>query len=342
MAGLKNNSGKQNYYFLTDKRLIIRSWAPEMESLTGRKRDDILGSSLKRVFPHLVDPAKFVLRTGKTKRIKDFVHGCVAGVMMEGYVKLSPFKDGSIIKGVNISFGDIKSSCPLSKRLEESERMVAIGKMASSLAHGVRNPLNAIKGAMVYLRDHADKSEVIKEFSEIINEEIERLDRFISGFLSASNREFHFSKVDINKLLNSIIIMMKPMIKINNINVAKEFEELPKVTADEFQLRKAMENIINNAVEAMPDGGNLNIRTCRKRENGQEYVVVEISDTGPGISYERIKHLGEIEKGRAEKGRGFGLFITREVIKSHDGKLIWENLGERGAIFRVMLPVRDL
>jgi len=86
----------------------------------------------------------------------------------------------------------------------------------------------------------------------------------------------------------------------------------------------------------------LNIRTCRKRENGQEYVVVEISDTGPGISYERIKHLGEIEKGRAEKGRGFGLFITREVIKSHDGKLIWENLGERGAIFRVMLPVRDL
>jgi len=345
MAGAKTNSSnldKESYYFLTDKRLIIRSWTPQMESLTGRKCDEILGRGLRRVFPHLVDPARFVLRTGRTKRIKGFVYGCMVGVMMEGHVRLSPFRDGSIIRGVSISFGDVKAFCPLSKRLEESERMIAIGKMASSLAHGVRNPLNAIKGAMVYLRDHAGKSKVIEEFSEIINEEIERLDRFISGFLSASDREFHFVKININKLLDSIIMMMGPMIEVNNITVTKKFENLPEVSADEFHLRKAVENIITNAIEAMSNGGDLRIHTCRKKENGQEYVVIEISDTGSGIPYERIRHLGEIEKERAEKGRGFGLFITREIIKSHDGRLIWENLGKRGAIFKIMLPVRDL
>ena len=335
---VKVEAGK--YVFSDDKSLAITSWNLSMENLCHRPAKSVIGIKLDRVFPLLLDEILPVFGDGKEKRIKSFRNNCFMGTNLCADILIVPEKkkkDG--IEAVSIFFDNIKGECPLSKELVNSEKMVAIGKIASSLAHGVRNPLNAIKGAVVYLREKYGHESTLLEFSTIINEEIDKLDDFISNFLSTAKEKTNFIPVNLNDILKAILVMIQPRAEVQDIKISHNLSVLPLIIGDSFQIEQALFNLINNALEAMPDGGAIDIKTSLKWENNIDYLVIEISDTGKGIPDKKLRKLGELSSGTQKHDKGFGIFLSREVIKAHNGKLLCESVRNRGTIFKVFLPV---
>ncbi|KPK01567.1 MAG: hypothetical protein AMK71_05080 [Nitrospira bacterium SG8_35_4] len=338
----KGKTAKDKYSFTVDSSFNVMSWGTSMEKLSHKKEEAVIGQKIDTIFPFLHDEAALVFSHGKRRRLKNYQNGCFMGTNLRGDIQLVPLKDrNGRVKEVSVQLNNITGQCPLDKKLTDSEKMVAIGKIASSLAHGVRNPLNAIKGAVVYLREKYGHEATLQEFSTIINEEIDKLDSFISNFLSASRGELRFSTVNINGILKSILAMVKPRAEMQKIKLLQRFAVLPLITADSFQIEQALFNMITNAMEAMPDGGAINIKSSMRWESNDDFVLIEISDTGKGIPEGALNRLGELSGDPEKNDRGFGIFLSREVIKSHNGKLLWESVRERGTTFKIFLPVKQ-
>jgi two-component system nitrogen regulation sensor histidine kinase GlnL len=136
--------------------------------------------------------------------------------------------------------------------------------------------------------------------------------------------------------------MIRPRAEIQNIEICSSQTELPAVSANPFQIEQALFNIINNAMEAMPEGGKIDIRTSMKWEGNTDFALIEISDTGKGIPEKELHSLGELSDNPERKDKGFGIFLSREIIKSHNGRLLWESVMERGTTFKILLPVSNI
>ncbi|MEN8262934.1 MAG: histidine kinase dimerization/phospho-acceptor domain-containing protein, partial [Nitrospirota bacterium] len=273
----KNRIEAGKYIFTVDETLTIRSWNSDMEDLCHRTALSVLGTSVDRYFPLLHDSIVPVFVEDKKRHIKNFRNNCFMGTNLRADVQIIPEnKKSGEVKEVSVVFSNIKGECPLNSELVNSEKMVAIGKIASSLAHGVRNPLNAIKGAVVYLREKYGHESTLLEFSTIINEEIDKLDDFISNFLSAAKEKSNFVSVNLNDILKAILVMIQPRTEVQGIKVLHNLSVLPLITGDAFQIEQALFNLINNALEAMPEGGTVGIKTSLKWENNIDYVVIEI------------------------------------------------------------------
>ena len=342
---IKLDKGKMmtgKYDFSVDRTLSIKSWGSNMERLSHRPAESVLGIKINKIFPLLHDKIALAFRSGRKSRIKNFKNNCFMGTDFSADVQVIPLRDKKKkVDEVFVLLSNISGNCPLIKKLSDYEKMVAVGKVASSIAHGIRNPLNAIKGAVVYLSEKYGHEPTLIEFSTIINDEIDKLDGFISNFLSASSRDTKSSRVNLNDILKSIVAMIKPRAEIQGVRISHNFSVLPVMHADPFQIEHALFNIINNAFEAMPDGGTLNIKTSLKWENNIDYIVAEISDTGKGIPEEEMRGLGELSDNPERNDKGFGIFLSREVVRSHKGKLLWESARDRGTTFKILLPVEN-
>jgi len=327
--------------FSVDRTLVIDSWSPGMEKLSHKLAEETIGSKLNEIFPLLENEIVRVFKNGRRRHIKNFRNTCFMGTNLSAYIDMIPVKDiKGEVKQVTVILEGISGQCPLYKKVNDSRKMVEIGKIASSLAHGVRNPLNAIKGAVVYLQNKYGHESTLMEFSTIINEEIDRLDRFISNFLSAAKGELKFLSVNLNEILKSILTMIRPLAETKDIKISCNFSILPLITADAIQIEHALFNIINNSLEAMPGGGSIDIRTSMRKENGRDYVVIKISDTGKGIPEKKLRSLGELSDDSRRNDKGFGIFLSREIVKSHNGKMLWETVIDKGTTFSIFLPVK--
>ena len=253
-------SGK--YLFRVKDDLTIKTWNANMEKLSCRPAKDIIGQKINNVFPSLCSRIKLVFRDEKRINIENIKVATMYGADFSCCVQISGIKNRmGKVREVSVMFSDLKTRYEPGKRISGSdEKMIEIGKIASSLAHGVRNPLNAIKGAVAYLREKYGHEATLLEFSTIINDEINKLDSFISNFLSAAKGGLKIVPADINDIINRIIVMIKPRAKTQNIHISHNPSELPLIGVDPFQIEQALFNIINNALEAMPKGGNLDIR----------------------------------------------------------------------------------
>lgn len=312
-----------------------------MDKLCHKSAQDAIGVKLDKVFPMLYEKVSKVFIDGKKKQIKNFQNLCFRGSDLAVDIQLNPIKDKNAkVKEVSIIFANISGGCPLDKTLSNSEKMIAIGKVASTLAHGIRNPLNAIKGAVVYLNGKYGRESTLNEFSKIINDEINRLDNFISNFLSTAKGEDKLLPTNLNDIIKRILVMIKPRTELQNIKISTNYSALPHIVLAPFQIEQVFFNIINNALEAMPYGGALDIRTSLAFEDSARYAVIYITDTGKGIPKKTLFWLGELSTENNKDGRGFGIFLSREIIKSHGGKLFWESSKEKGTTFKVFLPIK--
>ena len=233
-------------------------------------------------------------------------------------IRLEPVKspDGKVDK-IKVTLS-ANINCPVVRELNQSQRLIDIGKSASTLAHGIRNPLNAIKGAVVYLREKFDNEETLMEFTRIIEEEISRLDNFISMFLSSSMLDVELSESDINSILRKIEVITSLQTHSANIESIYEYGEVPPIMINPFHLEQAILNVINNAIEAMGTGGTLKVKTYTENNSGMLFAVIAISDTGIGMS-EKRDNFQSADMGK--NGKGFGLFLTNEILKCYDGYL---------------------
>jgi two-component system nitrogen regulation sensor histidine kinase GlnL len=327
------------FFFSVDKKLRMHSWSRELERRARKSSNGLRGVPYYRIVPRLMtdngkDAVAKVIKEGKRSILKG------AGIfdmdrMTAKKILIAPLKSGEDeIVGAEVSF-------ELHDAAQKKERTPLMDyKVSSTLAHGMRSPLNSIKGAVVYLKGKYGNDKIFLEFAKIIEEEILRLDNVITKFLSSTAfPDIELSRTDINTLLREVEILASFQAAAGNIKTHYVYGKVPPVMADCFQLKHAVLNIVNNALEAMRKGGCLSVKSLTENCDGRPHAVIEISDTGPGMS--RIK-TDDWGKSSNHRGRGYGVSITREIIQAHGGSMEITSRKGRGTAVRLSIPVSDL
>ena len=328
------------YAFSVNKKLRINSWSKELEKIYGKSSSEVLGIPYHELIPRIIkddkDAVMQAIKNGRPITLKSYQIICFYGES-KADIHITPLKDKSdMISGVNIVIR-AHPGCAMWERLKQTQKFIDIGKNAATLAHGVRSPLNAIKGAVVYLREKYANEEKLIEFTKIIEEEISRLDNFIAKFLSTS--VYDEAEIDINFVLKKIEVLTSLQAQSCKIDTIFEYSKTsPVIRINPFHLEQAILNVINNAIEAMPSGGQLVVKSHREIRSGAEFGLIKISDTGSGMIKNRNHNAALLSKDK-DKGRGLGLFITREILRSRGGHLEVKSKKNFGTTVKLYLPV---
>ncbi len=236
------------------------------------------------------------------------------------------------------------------ERIRERDRLAVLGEMSAGLAHEIRNPLGAIKGAAQYLDPNA-VGEDAAEFLDIIIEEVDRLNKVVDQFLDyARPFQVKHEPTDINKVVDHTIKLVAPGLAEKSIELDVDLaSDLPLMEANEQQLTQVFLNLINNALEAMPDGGTLKIRTGLRKpvpvpwlrpSKRATSVHVEITDTGAGIEPETQGRIFVPFFTTKERGTGLGLAISQRIAENHGGEIRIRSKKGEGSTFLVVLNRR--
>jgi|YelNatPaOPRAMG01_1025707.scaffolds.fasta_scaffold04217_2 signal transduction histidine kinase len=226
----------------------------------------------------------------------------------------------------------------LEAQLHHAERLAALGEMTAGVAHEVRNPLGIISSTAELLRERLSRYEPDNRLAQIIVEEANRLNAKISEFLDfARPREPNLQPCALDKVLDRSLELLHPEIDRLQIAVTKDYRTNGKVQpADPGLLHQAFLNILLNAIQAMPEGGNLDVAVV-SGPNGRG-TEIRFQDTGEGIDPETLKKVFNPFYTTKEKGSGLGLPIVKSIIESHQGSIrISSRLGEGTAVI-IELP----
>lgn len=228
-------------------------------------------------------------------------------------------------------------------QLIQNERLAAIGRLLASVSHELNNPLQAIQNALFLLKEEKGISEQGKQDLSIVLAESERMADMIERLREAYRpiRVEDFKPTQINTLVNDTYALIATHLRQNQI----EFEftpdnELPSIPALTDQIKQAILNLVINAIEAMPNGGKITVRTKHLQENDE--VLITVSDTGKGISPTILPNIFEAFATDKETGTGLGLTITYDIVTKHQGRISAKNNYGAGATFSIWLPTKRL
>lgn len=235
-------------------------------------------------------------------------------------------------------YGELKNSHlalqQAQQKLVAAEKMQMVGRMASGIAHDVKNPLAIIMQSAEYLkRNLKHKTKDLSLILDDIQEAVMRADNVIKGLLDfAAFSKLELKSQELNQVVENTLLFMKYHFEKHHIRVIRDFGQgLPLVKMDKARIGQILVNIILNAIEAMPGGGELNIRTCLEEGAYQQRrAVVEIKDSGSGMPEENLRKIFEpfFTTRRDVGGTGLGLWITRNIIEMHGGGIEIENRKE--------------
>jgi len=220
-------------------------------------------------------------------------------------------------------------------KLVKSERLAAIGELAAMVGHDLRNPLTGIKGAAYYLNSkyRGEISNVGKAMLKTIDECIEHSNKIINDLLEYSRElKLELSENNPKALLAQSMSMLKVPKKVQVINETKDH---PTVTVDSARMTRVLLNILQNAVDAMPDGGTLTLASKTVKDSLQ----ISIADTGTGMSKKTIAKLWTPLFTTKAKGMGFGLSICKRIVEAHKGEISVKSKIGKGSTFTVTIPI---
>ncbi|KAA3618012.1 MAG: response regulator [Calditrichaeota bacterium] len=228
----------------------------------------------------------------------------------------------------------------LEEQLIQSEKLATIGILSSGIAHELRNPLNIIEAARYYLADVIDDSETDMHTKlSIIRVNIQRSSKIISNLLEFSRRSnVERQETDLNYILESTIGLIEKELRHRDILISKNFNSPVISEVNSEGIRHAFLNLIMNAMQAMPEGGELLIRTFVDAMDNN--IHVEFEDTGIGIPCENLKNIFMpfYTTKPIGEGTGLGLHIANSIVTHHDGKINVQSEIEKGTKFTVVLP----
>ncbi len=223
-------------------------------------------------------------------------------------------------------------------KLIRYERLSAVGEVAAKVTHEIRNPMVAIGGFARRILKKDSDGEVNRNYLKIIVEEIGHLENILTDILyfakpAVPNR----SSVNVNEIIDNILAILGVEIEENNIQVTKHlYSNLPVLSLDENQIRRVIINLFKNAIQAMPEGGTLNVSTTIENQ----WLLIEVTDTGIGISDEDIDKLFDAFFSSKSTGSGLGLTVSAQIINNHGGTIEVKKQEPRGASFIIRLPIK--
>jgi PAS domain S-box-containing protein len=234
---------------------------------------------------------------------------------------------------------DISERKRLESQLIQSEKMAAIGQLAAGIAHEIRNPLGIITNALYDLGEIVDNGNVeVREDLRIAKEEMGRVQAIINNLLEFSRESrAELEAVDINDLLRRTLQLMNKSLQSSDVRVVTEFGPLSACFANQNALRQIFLNLITNAVQAMPEGGELRLRTMALPAGR---IRLEFADTGVGIPAEHLKDIFNpfFTTKAPGQGTGLGLSVVHSVVKRYQGDIRVESQVNRGTTFTIEFP----
>jgi PAS domain S-box-containing protein len=218
--------------------------------------------------------------------------------------------------------------------LRNTDKLSAIGQLAAGVAHEIRNPLTALKGFTQLLMKRHDDS---KPHFEIMLDELERINFIVNEFMQlAKPQAVEFKEHHLESILETIISILETQAIMNKVQINVSFDKgLTPIYGDESQLKQVFLNIIKNAIEAMPNGGNLRIQANLQNN----HVVLQFIDQGCGIPKDQISRLGEPFLTTKEKGIGLGIMVSYNIIEAHKGTMFFESELNQGTTVNIILPL---
>ncbi|MDY6851361.1 MAG: GAF domain-containing protein [Thermodesulfobacteriota bacterium] len=226
------------------------------------------------------------------------------------------------------------------ERLLEAEKLAALGEMAAGMAHEIRNPLVSIGGFTRRVLKNLDKDSPLKVYIEVIIDEVTRLEKTLSEILDFSRDTLgHLEQHNLNDVVSEALYVLRRDIEMGRIKVVKDLTDIPSVLIDERQIKHVFFSLIQNAAQAMKDGGILTVKSYTTQVDDRAFVACEISDTGLGISADLLPNIFNPFFTTKAKGTGLGLSIAHKIVTRHHGQVDVVNREPHGAAFIIKLPV---
>jgi signal transduction histidine kinase len=223
--------------------------------------------------------------------------------------------------------------------MARSQKLIALGELSAGIAHEIRNPLGIISASAETLQKNHINSKTRKEISKFILEEVNRLNKFINNFLSfARPSKPHFSLCNIKNIIDKCVALIHDRASKQKIKIVVDCDpKISSINSDQHQLEQLLINLMLNAIEAMPDGGEMKIVS---RVSEKNKIVIEIRDTGCGISPEIKEKIFNPFFTTKEKGTGLGLSVASRIAQNLGGMLSFDSIEGKGTVFRIYLPIK--
>lgn len=222
--------------------------------------------------------------------------------------------------------------------LARSEKLASVGQLAAGLAHEINNPINVIMGFSEMLLKQLGPDHPKRNYVEEIDREANRCGKLVQTLLRfARQKEMVFEKCNINNIVDDVLLLVRDRSENSGIVVNYQPDKnIHHINGDEDQLKQVILNIVLNACQAMPKGGELTIRTENFQANGS--VAIRVSDSGLGIKPENRDKIFSPFFTTKDQGTGLGLAVSYAIVEQHGGKIIVESVSPHGATFIVVLP----
>lgn len=220
-------------------------------------------------------------------------------------------------------------------QIQKAEKMKTLGELAASIAHEVRNPLTVVKGFLQLMRpNELGKNQ---QYLTIAMEELERAEAIIHDYLNFSKpKPLKMESFSFSDVLNNILILLSPMAMKNGVNLSCQLDEHIYIHSDRGQLQQALVNVIKNAIEATPAGGEVKVRLTGMVSE----IQIQISDNGKGMSKEQLSRIGHLFYSTKDVGTGLGTAVTLRIIELMNGEIIYESEEGVGTTVTIRLPLQ--
>lgn len=339
---------------ILDERLRVILINRSCEELIAKPGSEILGSDLQQVVPYedLRNQVLSVLESGGSRVVELHPEEEFAGTLVLRAVVTTIAQSQTETSDWGrlclIVLEDVSERIDLEQQLVQSEKLAAMGSLASTVAHEIGNPLAIVVSTLDYMRDSLTKAgddSHVKSIDAVMDGtgQIRELLRGLSEFTNTQRP--HYAWVDLCGVVSSVLVFVRREAEQRNISISRAFQDgLPACQVDLASIRQVILNVVKNAIEAMPAGGDLrvgvNLSTATP-DKAEEMVRISISDTGIGIRETDIRSIYRPFYSTKSKGTGLGLSFCRRVVEEHGGWMtVNSRLGE-GSTFTIVLPVRQ-
>lgn len=326
----------------TDLGGEIYTFNKAAEEITGFSAKDMIGKSVFSLLGSIEYSITTSLETTETGdqplRFEADLINPDGFVVHVGYGISPLFSENGETTGLIITFQDLTAIRSMEESVRRKDRLAAVGRVAAGLAHEIRNPLGAMRGAIQVLQTQTPPDTAQASLMDIILRESDRLNKIITNFLTyARPRISNFSEIDVREAISDTFTLLKhsPDVKENHeLNYELPDKEI-NISADPTQLKQIFWNLARNSIQAMPDGGRLNVKLA-KLINQRVQIIFE--DTGRGMSPEQVERLFEPFSTSTTGGTGLGLSIVYQIVKDHGGSINVRSRERNGTTITIELP----
>jgi two-component system sensor histidine kinase AtoS len=335
-----------------DGRVVTLNPAAEM--LTGFFAGEVMGRYSTEVFEQTPALGEILMETIASRAATPGIAATLHrrhGRTVPVEISAAPLKGGEGKDlGVIAAIRDLSVVRELESRLRRSDRLAALGSLAAGLAHEIKNPLTSLLTFSRHLARRFDDEQFRAKFQSVVPRELERINGIVERLLElARPTPLSFSAVRLPALIERVVELYAEEMETRAVEVTRDYaRDLPVVWVDAEAIYQVLVNLVRNALDAMPSGGSLTLRVGWSdgdhvgrpgRRTPARRVLVEVQDSGPGISADDADRVFNPFFTTKVRGTGLGLALTHKIVEDHGGTIDFRNARVGGTVFRIVLPL---